>query len=438
MDIKTIIINVGEAMRYYIKEYLNQDYQLEAMQGLDALVSTQIHEVVHVDSSFEKEMTCSDVARYYFGIGVEECHDYQRIAQQTNRDSLQFLQFSNFHIFWNIKNVKRHSDFHKIILDIDFKKVVQDEIKKMILRESLDSDSLLYALLRGMGYTFESMRVDIPIQLLARPLSNLHLSTRSYVHLKKAGIENIDELKNMIKDNQLCLIRDINKTHIHEIVDHYCQFLQKDYPYHIELNLKQNKSPITLIYETKGFDIEKIVHYFYNDIFPNDQKSLLRNEDAFFGMKITNALLWMGYSHIEDVASHIQTLGQLFYQNHITKQPDDLQKRYHQYLKTHIVFHEIPYSLYHKLKDSHASTEEIKSQLHDYHRYIDEIISRISNKFYYVEKEGVHQRCIQEKHIKAVLDPLEDVCVVMEVVKKLKIKWHDCRIIHDMPECRVS
>lgn len=423
-------------MRYYMKEYLNQDYELEAMHGIDALVSTQFHEVIHVDSNLEKSVICTDLARYYYGIGVEECHDYQDIAQKMEDDPLNLLQYSSFRVSLKSKNPESYSEFYKIIYDMDFQKVIQEEIKKFILRGSLDSNSLLYALLTGMGYTFESMSEDIPIQLLASPLSDLQLCVRSYVNLKKIGIENVDELRNMIKEDKLYLIRDINKVHINEIIEHYCQFLKRDYTYHLELNLKQNKSPITLIYETNGFDIEKIVHHFYNDIFSNDQKSLLRNEDAFFEMKVTNALLWMGYSSIDDVASHIKELDQQLYQLHITKQPDYLQKRYHQYLKTHIVFHEIPYSLYQKLKDCDASKEEIKSQLHNYHRYIDDIVSKIINKFYYVEKDGVQQRCIQEQHLKTVLDSLEDVCVVMEVAKKLKIQWSECRIIKDIPECQ--
>lgn len=160
-------------MRYYMKEYLNQDYELEAMHGIDALVSTQFHEVIHVDSTLEKSVICTDLARYYYGIGVEECHDYQDIAQKMEDDPLNLLQYSSFRVSLKSKNPESYSEFYKIIYDMDFQKVIQEEIKKFILRGSLDSNSLLYALLTGMGYTFESMSEDIPIQLLASPLSDL-------------------------------------------------------------------------------------------------------------------------------------------------------------------------------------------------------------------------------------------------------------------------
>ena len=55
---------------------------------------------------------------------------------------------------------------------------------------------------------------------------------------------------------------------------------------------------------------------------------------------MTSVLLWMGYSSIEDVVSHLDELDQYFYNLKITLQPHALKNRYQDYLNSHIIYHE--------------------------------------------------------------------------------------------------
>ena len=74
-------------MRYYIKEFLNQKYEIAAMDGYDAYVSIYNHEDIHLTSPQKETVSCSTVDnQYYYGIGQEECHDYCQMAQYLDID----------------------------------------------------------------------------------------------------------------------------------------------------------------------------------------------------------------------------------------------------------------------------------------------------------------------------------------------------------------
>lgn len=102
-------------MRYYIKELLNQNYEIVAMDGYDAYVSIYNHEDIHLTSQQKETVSCSTVDnQYYYGIGQEECHDYCQIAQYLDMDPLRFYNFIHHHVIMEI--IKTFLNFKTFII----------------------------------------------------------------------------------------------------------------------------------------------------------------------------------------------------------------------------------------------------------------------------------------------------------------------------------
>ena len=223
-----------------------------------------------------------------------------------------------------------------------------------------------------------------------------------------------------------------------EVIDHYCQFLKERSSYHLELHFMQKKSPITFIYDKNQYDLYCITADVLKDLFPDKERNLLKSDDAFLGSKMTSILLWMGYSSIEDVVSHLDELDQYFYTLKITLQPHALKNRYQDYLNSHIICHEIPYSLYCHLKESQQDLHQAWKQ---YYQYIDDIVEKLSAKVYFIENEEVedeysalYYEYIQAKDLLNVLDSLEELCVVRTVMEKFNQRWFGYHIICDLQD----
>lgn len=441
-------------MRYYIKEYLNQKYEIAAMDGYDAYVSIYNHEDIHLTSQQKETVSCLTVDnQYYYGIGQEECHDYCQIAQYLDMDPLRFLQFyPSSRDYGNYKNFSQFQDIHHCM---DFRKIIEDEIKELVLKEQLHPDSLLYTLLKAKGYVYQSSDENIPYELLHTPIEELGLSVRSYNCLKRANIHTLRDLRQVMKNDGLYKIRNMAHKLVKEIIDAYCQFLNQNFSYHLELHFMQKKSPITFVYDKQGFALKSIVSSIFQDFFLADHKSLLKHHDAIFTPKITNVLLWMGYSNIDDVEPHLPKLDDYFYKLSFTSKPDALQKRYNDYLHAHITYHEIPYSIYQKLINQEASQKDIQNALQKYNAYVESVVEQINNKIYYVENDqtrefyhddendtvdiydmGIYE-CIQYDDLKKIMDSLEDICVIKEVMKKIRLS-HSYYIIKDLNEYKAQ
>ena len=441
-------------MRYYIKEYLNQNYEIEAMDGYDAYVSIYNHEDIHLTSQQKEALSCSSIDnQYYYGIGQEECHDYCQIAQYLDMDPLRFLQFyPSSRDYGNYKNFSQFQDIHHCM---DFRKIIEDEIKEFVLKKQLHSDSLLYTLLKAKGYVYQSSHESIPQELLHTPIEELGLSVRSYNCLKRANIHTLHDLRQIMKNDGLYKIRNMAHKLVKEIIDAYCQFLNQNFSYHLELHFMQKKSPITFVYDKQGFGLKSIVSSIFLDFFPDMNESLFNNHDALFTSKITNILLWMGYSTIKDVEPHLPEFDNYFYKLSLTSKPNDLQKRYDDYLHAHIIYHEIPYSFYQKLIHQKASQKDIQNALQQYNAYIDSVVEQINRKIYYVEndktKEFYHDEqndtfdiydmgfyeCIQYDDLKKIIDSLEDICVVKKVMEKIRLS-HSFHILKDLGEYKAQ
>lgn len=441
-------------MRYYIKELLNHSYEIAAMDGYDAYVSIYNHEDIHLTSQQKEVVSCSAIDnQYYYGIGQEECHDYHQIAQHLDMDPLRFLQFyPSSSDYGNYKSFSQFQDIHHCM---DFRKIIEDEIKEFVLKKQLHSDSLLYTLLKAKGYVYQSSHESIPQELLHTPIEKLDLSVRSYNCLKRANIHTLHDLRQIMKNDGLYKIRNMAHKLVKEIIDAYCQFLNQNFSYHLELHFMQKKSPITFVYDKQGFALKSIVSSIFLDFFPDMNESLFNNHDALFTSKITNILLWMGYSTIKDVEPHLPELDNYFYKLSLTSKPNDLQKRYDDYLHAHIIYHEIPYSFYQKLIHQKASQKDIQNALQQYNAYIDSVVEQINRKIYYVEndktKEFYHDEqndtfdiydmgfyeCIQYDDLKKIIDSLEDICVVKKVMEKIRLS-HSFHILKDLGEYKAQ
>ena len=441
-------------MRYYIKELLNHSYEIAAMDGYDAYVSIYNHEDIHLTSQQKEALSCSSIDnQYYYGIGQEECHDYYQIAQYLDMDPLRFLQFyPSSRDYGNYKSFSQFQDIHHCM---DFRKIIEDEIKEFVLKKQLHSDSLLYTLLKAKGYVYQSSHESIPQELLHTPIEKLDLSVRSYNCLKREGIHTLHDLRQVMKNDGLYKIRNMAHKLVKEIIDAYCQFLNQNFSYHLELHFMQKKSPITFVYDKQGFALKSIVSSIFQDFFLADHKSLLKHHDAIFTPKITNVLLWMGYSNIDDVEPHLPEFDNYFYKLSLTSKPNDLQKRYDDYLHAHIIYHEIPYSFYQKLIHQKASQKDIQNALQQYNAYIDSVVEQINRKIYYVEnnktKEFYHDEqndtidiydmgfyeCIQYDDLKKIIDSLEDICVVKKVMEKIRLS-HSFHILKDLGEYKAQ
>ena len=441
-------------MRYYIKELLNHSYEIAAMDGYDAYVSIYNHEDIHLTSQQKEVVSCSSIDnQYYYGIGQEECHDYYQIAQYLDMDPLRFLQFyPSSRDYGNYKSFSQFQDIHHCM---DFRKIIEDEIKEFVLKKQLHSDSLLYTLLKAKGYVYQSSHESIPQELLHTPIEKLDLSVRSYNCLKREGIHTLHDLRQVMKNDGLYKIRNMAHKLVKEIIDAYCQFLNQNFSYHLELHFMQKKSPITFVYDKQGFGLKSIVSSIFLDFFPDMNESLFNNHDALFTSKITNILLWMGYSTIKDVEPHLPEFDNYFYKLSLTSKPNDLQKRYDDYLHAHIIYHEIPYSFYQKLIHQKASQKDIQNALQQYNAYIDSVVEQINRKIYYVEndktKEFYHDEqndtfdiydmgfyeCIQYDDLKKIIDSLEDICVVKKVMEKIRLS-HSFHILKDLGEYKAQ
>ena len=441
-------------MRYYIKELLNHSYEIAAMDGYDAYVSIYNHEDIHLTSQQKEVVSCSSIDnQYYYGIGQEECHDYYQIAQYLDMDPLRFLQF--YPSSRDYGNYKSFSQFQEIHHCMDFRKIIEDEIKEFVLKKQLNPDSLLYTLLKAKGYVYQSSHESIPQELLHTPIEKLDLSVRSYNCLKREGIHTLHDLRQVMKNDGLYKIRNMAHKLVKEIIDAYCQFLNQNFSYHLELHFMQKKSPITFVYDKQGFGLKSIVSSIFLDFFPDMNESLFNNHDALFTSKITNILLWMGYSTIKDVEPHLLEFDNYFYKLSLTSKPNALQKRYDDYLHAHIIYHEIPYSFYQKLIHQKASQKDIQNALQQYNAYIDSVVEQINRKIYYVEndktKEFYHDEqndtfdiydmgfyeCIQYDDLKKIIDSLEDICVVKKVMEKIRLS-HSFHILKDLGEYKAQ
>lgn len=441
-------------MRYYIKELLNHSYEIAAMDGYDAYVSIYNHEDIHLTSQQKEALSCSSIDnQYYYGIGQEECHDYYQIAQYLDMDPLRFLQFyPSSRDYGNYKSFSQFQDIHHYM---DFRKIIEDEIKEFVLKDQLNPDSLLYTLLIAKGYVYQSSHESIPQELLHTPIEKLDLSVRSYNCLKREGIHTLHDLRQVMKNDGLYKIRNMAHKLVKEIIDAYCQFLNQNFSYHLELHFMQKKSPVTFVYDKQGFALKSIVSSIFLDFFPDMNESLFNNHDALFTSKITNILLWMGYSTIKDVEPHLLEFDNYFYKLSLTSKPNALQKRYDDYLHAHIIYHEIPYSFYQKLIHQKASQKDIQHALQQYNAYIDSVVEQINRKIYYVEndkaKEFYHDEqndtfdiydmgfyeCIQYDDLKKIIDSLEDICVVKKVMEKIRLS-HSFHILKDLGEYKAQ
>ena len=163
----------------------------------------------------------------------------------------------------------------------------------------------------------------------------------------------------------------------------------------------------------------------------------------------------MGYSNIDDVEPHLPKLDDYFYKLSFTSKPDALQKRYNDYFHAHITYHEIPYSIYQKLINQEASQKDIQNALQKYNAYVESVVEQINNKIYYVENDqtrefyhddendtvdiydmGIYE-CIQYDDLKKIMDSLEDICVIKEVMKKIRLS-HSYYIIKDLNEYKAQ
>lgn len=426
-------------MRYYIKEFINHDYEIEAMEGIDAYISIQNHEVIHLQPKHRESVQCQSlVNQYYYGIGCQECHDYNQIAQQLNENPLHLVQS---HSFLHTRMIPtNHSTFQKIDHYRDFQDIIKDEIKDMIIKQKLQQDSLLYILMKSRGYIYQSIDEYIPDDILDTPIEELKFSIRIYNSLKRAGIQTLGSLRLVLQEDRLSKIRNLGKKQVQETIEVYYQFLNCDFPYHMELKLKQNDTPIVLTYDMTGLSLKSIATKIFKDIFPDEKKSLFSSYDALFTLKITNILLWMGYIYIDEIVPHLAYLDQYFYQLALTSSPDALQSRYQKYYHAHIVFHEIPFSLYQKLKESHASSDQIQYAYQQYCQYIDSIIAQIKSKLCYIEDDEDDSDLwyIHYDDLKTILDSLEDVCVVKDVMKQLQYQCYGYRIVKDINEYKAQ
>ena len=85
---------------------------------------------------------------------------------------------------------------------------------------------------------------------------------------KSKDIHTLRDLRQVMKNDGLYKTRNMAHKLVKEIIDAYCQFLNQNFSYHLELHFMQKKSPITFVYDKQGFALKSIVSSIFLDFFP--------------------------------------------------------------------------------------------------------------------------------------------------------------------------
>ena len=82
------------------------------MDGIDAYVSIETQECIHLTPEQKEEAYCSnEICRHYYGVQNDECHDYHKLAEIIHKDPLDMLKYDLFHHSYSLKNIEKFSTF---------------------------------------------------------------------------------------------------------------------------------------------------------------------------------------------------------------------------------------------------------------------------------------------------------------------------------------
>lgn len=389
----------------FINTILSKDNRLEVIsQDLDTNLISEI-----LRSLTEREEI---LLRWYFQLGNDlHSHDkneYIKLQDQLGFNNVHEMAECILRGLRKLKHPTRAKKFKEYKLSsktythkIDFKTLLINEFESLIQNDYVDQDSYLKNILLRKNLGFEKIENKIEIQLKTKNTGNLKriqiedldLSVRSYSCLKRARINTLVELIDVISHGNLKNIRNLGNKSYQEIIEKVELYIGdideitkvRLYRTNITLN-KNSEEKIEYRYIQENFNSRLIAEDLYRDVFEEDYElSLIKDTKNFFDTKTTSILLMSGYMNVLDVIDNKEKIcktlkGLLSEKQNVINLLDDFFENLMIYLKNRILLSD---EVYRYLENNNYS--EIKNVL--YNSSILDKCEKVSDKIKELEQK---------------------------------------------------
>lgn len=323
------VSEIGNTLEF-VNEILSKENRLETI--LKDVDKNLINEILGTLTEREEILL-----RWYFQLDNDlHSHDkneYMKLQVQLGFNNVHEMAKCMLRGLRKLQHPSRAKKFKKYKLfpktythKIDFKTLLVNEFENLIQNNYVDQDSYLKNILIRNNLIFEKIENKIEVQLETKDtddfkrilIEDLDLSARSYACLKRAKVNTLYELIDLISRENLKNIRNLgNKSHdeIKEKVEQYIgdiDKIAKESLYRTNIIFyKNDREKIEYRYIQDNFNSKLIAEDLYRDIFEKDYElSLIKDSKNFFDTKITSILLMSGYMNVIDVIDNQEKISE--------------------------------------------------------------------------------------------------------------------------------
>lgn len=324
-------------MTHYIKINYDKTFKIKEMEGTVEFLNTifgnknrivESNELTDYTPIYNALQSLTEkeelLLRWYYHIGDENDIDfydrknYKELSEKLGYQNTYEMFKTILRATRKMKHPTRSKYLRHYMIDpkdyyhkTNFKELLINELEDLIQNDNkLIDDSYLKNIFTRNNYSIDELENFRKYDLSSFDIETLDLSVRSYNGLKRAGIDDLNELKKVINDDDFMMhIRNLGKKCLVEVRDKYNEFMRNredvadDTIYHTNITIhngSDEKIKCRYIFESENTRIiaEDLYHEFFEK---NSDYSLIKDQDNFFDTKTTNMLLMAGYINIEDV-----------------------------------------------------------------------------------------------------------------------------------------
>lgn len=324
-------------MTHYIKINYDKTFKIKEMEGTVEFLNTifgnknrivESNELTDYTPIYNALQSLTEkeelLLRWYYHIGDENDIDfydrknYKELSEKLGYQNTYEMFKTILRATRKMKHPTRSKYLRHYMIDpkdyyhkTNFKELLINELEDLIQNDNkLIDDSYLKNIFTRNNYSIDELENYRKYDLSSFDIETLDLSVRSYNVLKRAGIDDLNELKKVINDDDFMMhIRNLGKKCLVEVRDKYNEFMRNredvadDTIYHTSITIhngSDEKIKCRYILESENTRIiaEDLYHEFFEK---NHDYSLIKDQDNFFDTKTTNMLLMAGYINIEHV-----------------------------------------------------------------------------------------------------------------------------------------
>ena len=374
-------------MGYFIKEFENGDYDLEEIEDIFLLMLTMFGEELNgrnrhlilnrlnkidikrkMSYEFEK-LTDQEryVLRLRYGIDADKSHTLEEIGKRLSRTSEYIRQLeesalsklqSPIHLPY-IKNVSAVRKY-PISNPLNFKDKIILELDDLIFKKRCKTDTLLFHILMKQNITITVTNFVYPPEI---SIDDLDLSIRSYNCVKRAGINNVQELIDL-SDDDILRIRNLGKNQVIEIRNKISEFInktkdiEKNNQATIDINIERNGNITKYSYTLDTNSLSNVPKYIFEELFPNNERSLIHQKYTYFSTYVNEFLLLLGYVDLDQVYEDRKKLDRYLYDLGIIEDENYFTDRYYDFIHLHATYYPISNKTYQELQEEMKYIEE--------------------------------------------------------------------------------